>query len=37
MTVEEIDLHLLTSEDMAKYLPPKGCREKGYTGAKALA
>lgn len=37
MTVEEIDLHQLTAEDMAKYLPPEGCREKGYAGARALA
>jgi CO dehydrogenase/acetyl-CoA synthase gamma subunit (corrinoid Fe-S protein) len=37
MTIEEINLHQLTAEDLAKYLPPEGCKQKGYAGAKALA
>lgn len=37
MTIEEIDLHQLTAEDLAKYLPPEGCKEKGCVGAKVLA
>ena len=37
MTVEEIDLHQLTAEDLAKYLPPEGCKEKGFTGSRALS
>lgn len=37
MTVEEIDLHQLTAEDLAKYLPPEGCKDKGFAGAKALS
>jgi CO dehydrogenase/acetyl-CoA synthase gamma subunit (corrinoid Fe-S protein) len=37
MTVEEIDLHQLTAEDLAKYLPLEGCKEKGFAGAKALS
>ncbi|MGD0818733.1 MAG: hypothetical protein ABR986_10130 [Methanomassiliicoccales archaeon] len=37
MTVEEIDLHQLTAEDLAKYLPSEGCKEKGFPGAKALS
>ena len=37
MTVEEIDLHQLTAEDLAKYLPPEGCRGKGFAGARALS
>ena len=37
MTVEEIDLHQLTAEDLAKYLPPEGCKEKGFAGRRALS
>ena len=37
MTVEEIDLHQLTAEDLAKYLPPEGCKEKGFAGSRALS
>lgn len=37
MTVEEIDLHQLTAEDLTKYLPPEGCKEKGFAGARALS
>ena len=37
MTVEEIDLHQLTAEDLVKYLPPEGCKEKGFAGPRALS
>jgi CO dehydrogenase/acetyl-CoA synthase gamma subunit (corrinoid Fe-S protein) len=37
MTVEEIVLHQLIAEDLAKYLPPEGCKEKGFAGSRALS
>lgn len=37
MTVEEIDLHQLTAEELVKYLPPEGCKEKGFAGGKKLS
>jgi acetyl-CoA decarbonylase/synthase complex subunit gamma len=37
MTVEEIDLHQLTAEDLVKYLPPEGCKEKGFASVRALS
>jgi hypothetical protein len=27
----------MTAEDLGKYLPPEGCKEKGFAGAKALS
>lgn len=37
MTIEEIDLHRMGREDLAKYLPGRGCPERGAKNGEELA